>query len=379
MKRLTANLFISIFMVLGLVSTAHANAALELIKGIEVHGFASSSYSYNLNEPNDNLNDFRVYDDDDNSFKFDTGELVIKKDASKPGDVGFRTDLTYGFSNPRTNKSSGGANAATTDDDFDLQIAYVQYNAPIGNGLLIDFGKFATHVGAEVMDGYDGWNYNFSRSFLFNFGPFTHTGVRMQYAVSDTVGVLAMVSNGIDNQTDNNSAKGFGGQISWTPVDNVALYFNYFGTAEDQAGDTNNNQDLRNFYDVVADIGLCESVSLNLNFVYGSEDNARGANLDAEWWGFSGIVRYDVNEWFSLNVRGQVFDDTDGVRTGANDAPTVQQLSAFTITPEIRVNNNMVVRAEYRHDMSDTNSFTDDDSTATDTQDTVAINALFYF
>ena len=120
-------------------------------------------------------------------------------------------------------------------------------------------------------------------------------------------------------------------------------------------------------------------MSLNLNFVYGSEDNARGANLDAEWWGFSGIVRYDVNEWFSLNVRGQVFDDKDGVRTGSNSAPTIQQLSAFTITPEIRVNNNMVVRAEYRHDTSDTNSFTDDDSVATDSQDTFAFNALFYF
>jgi hypothetical protein len=374
MRRFTINLFISIFLALGLASTAHANAALELIKDIEVHGFASSSYSYNLNEPNDNLNNFRVYDDDDNSFKFDTGELVIKKDASNIGDVGFRTDLTYGFSNPRTNKSSGGANAATTDDDFDLQIAYVQYNAPIGNGLLIDFGKFATHVGAEVMDGYDGWNYNFSRSFLFNFGPFTHTGVRMQYAVSDTVGVLAMVSNGIDNQTDNNSAKGFGGQISWAPVDNVSLYFNYFGTAEDQTGDTNNNQDLRNFYDVVADIGVCKNVSLNLNFVYGAEKNALGADLDAEWWGFSGIVRYDVNEWFSLNFRGQVFDDQDGARTS-----TVQELTAFTITPEVRINNNMVVRAEYRHDNSSANTFTDNDSTATDTQDTFAFNALFYF
>jgi len=377
MKRFTLNLFVSI-MALFLTSTAQANSGLELLKDIEVHGFASSSYSYNLNQPNDNLNDFRVYDDDDNSFKFDTGELVIKKDARKVGDVGFRTDLTYGFSNPKTNESAG-AGGATTGDDFDLQIGFVQYNAPVGNGLLIDFGKFATHVGAEVMDGYDGWNYNFSRSFLFNFGPFTHTGIRMQYAVSDTIGVLAMVSNGIDNQTDNNSAKGFGGQVSWTPANNIALYFNYFGTAEDQAGDTNNTDELRNFYDVVADIGVCESVSLNLNFVYGSEDNARGANLDAEWWGFSGIVRYDVNEWFSLNVRGQVFDDKDGVRTGSNSAPTIQQLSAFTITPEIRVNNNMVVRAEYRHDTSDTNSFTDDDSVATDSQDTFAFNALFYF
>ena len=100
------------------------------------------------------------------TFKFDTGELVLKKDATNIGDVGFRTDLSFGFSSPKTNKATG-TNGASTDDDFDLQIGFVQYNAPIGKGLLIDFGKFATHVGAEVMDGYDGWNYTFSRSFLF--------------------------------------------------------------------------------------------------------------------------------------------------------------------------------------------------------------------
>ena len=372
-KSFTFNWLASIILTLGMTSIAHANSALELLKDIQVHGFASSSYSYNFNQPSNNTNALRVYDKDDNSFKFDTGELVFKKDAANLGDVGFRTDLSFGFSNPKTNKSTG-KDVASTDDDFDLQIGFVQYNAPIGKGVLIDFGKFATHVGAEVMDGYDGWNYTFSRSFLFNHGPFTHTGVRMQYAVSDTVGLLGMISNGQDNQTDTNSAKGIGGQLAWTPVDNVALFFNYYGSAESQTGNTNNTKDFRNFYDIVADIGVSTNVSLNLNFLYGSENNANGLNLDAEWWGFSGIVRYDVNEWLSLNFRGEVFDDKDGFRSS-----TTQKLTAFTFTPEVRVNNNMVVRAEYRHDDSDATPFTGENGTAEDSQDTIAFNALFYF
>ena len=372
-KSFTFNWLVSIILTLGITSIAHANSALELLKDIQVHGFASSSYSYNFNQPSNNTNALRVYDKDDNSFKFDTGELVFKKDAANLGGVGFRTDLSFGFSSPKTNKSTG-TDGTSNDDDFDLQIGFVQYNAPIGKGLLIDFGKFATHVGAEVMDGYDGWNYTFSRSFLFNHGPFTHTGVRMQYAVSDTVGLLGMISNGQDNQTDTNSAKGIGGQLAWTPVDNVALFFNYYGSAESQTGNTNNTKDFRNFYDIVADIGVSTNVSLNLNFLYGSENNANGLNLDAEWWGFSGIVRYDVNEWLSLNFRGEVFDDKDGFRSS-----TTQKLTAFTFTPEVRVNNNMVVRAEYRHDDSDATPFTGENGTAEDSQDTIAFNALFYF
>jgi hypothetical protein len=373
MSRFSCKWFVFIIFILGFTSTANADTALQLLKDIEVHGFASSSYSYNFDQPSDNLNRLRVYDDDDNSFKFDMGELVLKKDATNKGDIGFRMDLTFGYSGPKTNKATG-RNGVTPDDDFDLQIGFVQYNAPIGNGLLIDFGKFATHVGAEVMDGYDGWNYTFSRSFLFNYGPFTHTGVRMQYAVSETVGVLGMISNGQDNQTDTNSAKGFGGQVSWAPVNNVALFFNYYGSAESQTGDTNNTKDLRNFYDVVADIQVTQKLLLNLNYVYGSENNANGVGQDATWWGFSGIARYDVNNWLSLNFRGQVFDDIDGFRSS-----TVQKLTAFTFTPEVRVNSNMVVRAEYRHDDSSRTSFIDSKGTAQDTQDTVAFNALFYF
>ena len=372
MKVFTLNWFIFI-MSLFLANTAQANSALEFIKDIEVHGFASSSYSYNFNQPSDNLNDLRVYDKDDNSFKFDTGELVFKKDAKNIGDAGFRTDLSFGFSSPKTNKSTG-TNGVTTDDDFDLQIGFVQYNAPLGKGLLIDFGKFASHIGSEALDGYDGWNYIFSRSFLFNYTPNTHTGIRMKYAISNTIGVLGMISNGQDNQTDTNSAKGVGGQISWTPANEVALYFNYFGSAEPQTGDTNNTKDFRNYYNIVSDIGVSKNILLNLNFLYGSEKNANGLNLDAEWWGFSGIVRYDVNEWFSLNFRGQIFDDKDGFLSS-----TTQKLTAFTFTPELRINNNMVVRAEYRHDESDATPFTDKNGNTEDSQDTVAFNALFHF
>ncbi|MBT5027355.1 MAG: porin [Nitrospinaceae bacterium] len=377
MRRISLKGLACIALIFGLTTSAHADSALELIKDIEVHGFASSSYSYNFDQPSDKSNRLRVYDFDDNSFKFDNAEIVLKKDAANIGDVGFRLDMTYGFSGPQTNKAGGGPSVGTTDvsdDDFDLQIAFVQYNAPIGNGLLIDFGKFATHIGAEVMDGYDGWNSNFSRSFLFNYGPFTHTGVRMQYALSDTVGLLGMISNGQDNQTDTNAAKGFGGQVSWMACDNITLLFNYFGSAEEQVNQANNSDDYRHFFDVVADISVTNKLSLNLNYVYGTEDNARGAGLDAQWWGFSGIARYDVNNWLSLNLRGQFFDDSDGFRSS-----TVQQLASFTFTPEVRINNNMVVRAEYRHDDSSATPFIDRNTNPQDTQDTVAFNALFYF
>lgn len=323
-----------------------------------------------------------MYDFDDDSFKLDNAEIVLKRDAAKIGDVGFRVDMTYGFSGPQINKSAGGpavGGADVTDDDFDLQIGFVQYNAPVGNGLLIDVGKFATHIGAEVMDGYDGFNYTFSRSFLFNLGPFTHTGVRVQYQLTDTIGLLGMVSNGQDNTVDTNDGKGFGGQISWAVSDSAVVYLNYFGSAEDQdpTGGTNNTDDLRNYFDTVIEFSPCKKLLVNLNAVYGFENDQTGNRTgDHSWWGFSGIVRYDVNDWFSLNYRGQTFHDEDGGRTGTG---VRQRLWAMSITPEVRINNNMVVRAEYRHDESDISTFTNEDGDGVYTQNTIAFNALFYF
>ena len=380
MRRFFIQGTITIALMLGFVSTASADKALELIKDIEVHGFLTSSYNYNFAQPSTRTNALRVYDFDDDSFKLDNVEFVLKKDAAEVGDVGFRLDLTYGFSGPQVNKSAGGpavGGADVTDDDFDLQIGFVQYNAPVGKGLLVDIGKFATHIGSEVMDGYDGYNYNFSRSFLFNLGPFTHTGVRVQYALTDTIGLLAMVSNGQDNTTDTNDGKGFGGQISWAVCESAVVYLNYFGSAEAQTGEPDNSDDLRNYFDTVIEVSLSEKLLLNLNAVYGSEDNASGLNSGTHnWWGFSGIVRYDVNNWFSLNFRGQTFHDEDGARTGTG---VRQRLWAMSLTPEVRINNNMVVRAEYRHDESDITSFTNEAGAGQYTQDTVAINALFYF
>lgn len=381
MRRFLTQGTLAIALIFGFVSTASAGKALELIKDIEVHGFASSSYSHNFANPlGTRQNNLRVYDFDANTFKFDIAELVLKRDAVNVGEAGFRVDMTSGFSGPQGNKVGGPnvAGADVSDDDFDLQIGYVQYNAPIGNGLLIDIGKFGTNIGSEVMDGYDGFNYTFSRSFLFFLGPFTHNGIRVQYQLSDTVGLLGILSNGHDTTTDTNDAKGIGGQISWAATDNAVIYLNYFGTAEPQTGVPNNGDNFRNYFDTVVEVSLSKNLLVNLNAVYGTEADATGLNTgDHSWWGFSGIVRYDVNNWFSLNYRGQTFHDEDGGRSGTG---VRRRLWAMSITPEIRVTDNMVVRAEYRHDESDIPAFDSRNGNSISyTQDTLAFNALFYF
>lgn len=371
---LTAGLFF-------FTGSANANPALSFFKDIEVHGFASSSYTANFNDPSTAVNNLRIFDTDSNSFKFDVGELVMLKSTPNKGDIGFRTDVTFGFSVPEVAKSAPGPNVAigpgfdVSDDDFDLQQGYVSYNAPIGNGLQLDLGKFITHIGLEVIEGYDGWNYNYSRSFLFGLAiPFTHTGIRGAYEINDKVSILGMVANGWDQETDINDGKTFGTQIAVTPIENVTILFNWAGGPE-----TTDESNWRHIFDVVASIAITDKTELQLNFDYGMEENTSLVTPgdDAEWWGFAGVIRHDFNNWFSLNFRGEFFDDEDATRASGLGAS--EELWEITITPEFRINEHFVARVEYRHDESSLSAFADDDGTLTDSQDTIAVNALFYF
>ena len=389
MRRFTQKCVLLLFCLAILTHTAHAaEVALKVLDGVELHAFASSSYTFNFNQPtqrppNSATNVNRIFDADHNSFKFDVGELVILKETPKPGDVGFRTDLTYGFSVPEVTQSTADT-GDTQSSQFDVQQAYVSYHAPIGSGMQVDFGKFITHIGAEVIEGYDGFNSNFSRSFLFGLAiPFTHTGIRASYTINDMVSVMGMVANGWDITVDNNDGKTVGAQIAITPNDNISLLLNWAGGQEAIGNQVPFSNNTTQIFDVVLDVALTNSTSVQLNYDYGQQANGASNGTDAKWWGVAGIIRHDYNKWFSINLRGEFFNDEDATR--ASSAATLipgqgQELWEITLTPEIRINQNMVVRMEYRHDQSNRNAFFDSGAGKTqDTQDTIALNALFYY
>jgi len=60
-----------------------------------------------------------------------------------------------------------------------IKQAYISY-APM-SGLKISAGKWATHIGYELLDAYS--NRNYSMSYGFSYGPFFHTGIRADIAL----------------------------------------------------------------------------------------------------------------------------------------------------------------------------------------------------
>ncbi|MDP6231236.1 MAG: outer membrane beta-barrel protein, partial [Nitrospinaceae bacterium] len=154
------------------------------------------------------------------------------------------------------------------------------------------------------------------------------------------------------------------------------------------AGNTNGNTvDLAwaNFWDSVIDIELNDKTLLQLNIDYANREGTSNTVVggDSNWWGASGILRHDCNDWFSMNLRGEFFSDIHGTQTsvGANFNQTAgQQLFSLTITPEFRISQNLLFRVEYRHDDSTRFAFMDrNNNQLNSSQDTISANALFHF
>lgn len=345
---------------------------------LSFNGLVSTSFVVNANTPASRTNQLRVFDADDRSFKLDILELVVQRAIASPNQVGFRADLTFGSSVSKVTAAAG----LFRDDqgkagDFDIHQAFGSYIAPVGKGLRFDAGKFVTHVGYEVIEGYDGFNDNHSRSLLFGYAePFTHTGLRLSYSFSDKVSGQFHLVNGWDNAKDNNRGKSFGAQLAVTPSPRLAITANYLGGPEQ----TDNDDNLRHIIDLVATVKATPAITLTANYDYGREtqvalaDTAGGGVKNVTWQGIAGYIRLAVPPRTAFIVRGEWFDDAQGARTGV-----VQRLSEFTLTPEFRLHPKFIVRGDLRRDDSNRSVFEKNDGAFTSSQVTVSVNGLFVF
>jgi hypothetical protein len=350
---------------------APAPAPKPWYEEISVKGFVSGTYSYNTNRPASGTNQFRVFDFDDNTVKVDVAEVVLQKAVAGPGEAGFRIDAAAGGSIPRVSAAPGlFRDASGRAEDFDLQQAFVSYIAAVGSGLRFDAGKFVTHHGYEVIEGYDGYNDTATRSFLFGFAiPFTHTGVKAGYQFNDQLAAVVMLVNGWDVVKDNNRGKSLGAQLIFTPSKTVTVVANYMVGPE--RSDT--NDDPRNMVNVNAQWKVTDRAVLAVDLVYGSEANAVTDGRTAMWNGIVGYARFGLSDSIALVLRGELFDDRDGARTGV-----AQKLKEITLTPELKASSHFVIRADLRIDWSDHDVFEKKEG-LTGRQPTGLLNVIYLF
>lgn len=97
----------------------------------------------------------------------------------------------------------------------------------------MDFGKFVTSDGAEVIETNGNWNY--SRSLLFAWAiPYYHFGVRASFPVGKRFTGAVMVVNGWNNVEDNNTGKTL--MFTGTYTEKKFTWTNNFHTGPEKPG-----------------------------------------------------------------------------------------------------------------------------------------------
>ena len=105
-----------------------------------------------------------------------------------------------------------------------LKQAYVSYG--LTDKLKITAGKWATHVGYELLDA--PLNRNYSMSYGFSYGPFFHTGLKAEYALSGKSSFMIGIANPTDYVTTASASKVLIAQFSTKLFeDKTTIYANY--------------------------------------------------------------------------------------------------------------------------------------------------------
>jgi hypothetical protein len=339
-------------------------------------GFVDGYYSYNSNQPANRINQYHNFEINSGQFGLNMIELVADKAPDPAASrLGFHIALGFGQAMNQVNATEIGPGGTELNFDQYLKEGYLEYLAPVGKGLQINFGKFVTPAGAEVIESKDNWNY--SRGLLFAWAiPYFHFGLSAKYAFNDKYALTAYLVNGWNNSVDNNSGKTTGFSFAWTPNKKVSLIENYLVGPEA----SNFNGTFRHLSDTVLTYSPTAKLSLMANYDYGQDHFVDTSVLPpitgpmAHWSGIAGYIKYAFNDKWTVATRGEYFDDHDGFATGAT-----QHLSEFTATLQRTIAKNLITRLEFRRDMSNQDTFPYRTGLFNDSQNTVTVGMIYAF
>ena len=338
---------------------------------MDISGFIDGYYSFNVNRPNtsdgyDQLNQLYNFNDKTDQFELSAAKLTLNHD---PDPVGAHVDFIYGRTNELINAAPTNSNSASQLPY--LEQAFLSLKPPKAKGFELDFGKFVTSAGAEVIEAKDNWNY--SRSLLFvNAIPYWHFGARSSMPVSKTETIGFQLVNGWNNVSKTNG--GVTGAFTRAYVKPKYTWNVNYYLGPENANTTNG---IRNLIDTTILFTPPGKLNAYINYDFGSNRDALEAQGDKKlntWQGVAIAAHEQASAKSALAGRFEYFTDPDGFQTG-----TAQHLYEFTATYEYKWVEGLLARVEYRGDFSNQQYFHKLANQTTDQQSTLTVAFIAFF
>ena len=349
-----------------------------LLQGMTVNAMLDGYYEYNTNAPIGRVNYLRAYDVSSDSFSLNQADLVLESapDPSSGKRAGARIDLQYGQAT--ASLQGNPANEPRPEIYRSIFQAYGTYVFPLGNGLSVDFGKWASSLGLE--GNYTKDQTNYSRSLWFDYLPFYHMGLRAKYPINDVLTVNAWITNGTEQTEAFKNYKDRLLGLVLTPTPRISWTVNYYEGQEHpdvtylpasasepapaQGGQTLPNQ--QGTY--ILPIANAPDGKLQILDSYATWQASTAVTLSAEadyvqqrLYSYSTPLHvaggaiygaYQLSPTVALGARAEYLADSGGLFSGAP-----QYLKEGTLTIDYRPTDGFLMRGEYRRDQSNQRFF----------------------
>ncbi|MCC4214449.1 porin [Leeuwenhoekiella parthenopeia] len=328
--------------------------------GFTLSGSVDAYFRQNITAPNkfidvDGDGELDTYPAPGSSFANQPGfalgmaNLVL---SYEKGSVGAVADLVYG---PRGTDAVFGSTTASSSIVNQL---YVYWNA--SEKVKFTFGNWNTFLGYEVIS--PASNFNYSTSYMFSYGPFSHSGLKADFTIDESWSAMLAVMNSTDF-TDFNpfGSYTFGGQLGYS-TDSGSTFLNVLygdqgGNYTDEGGSDGYGSTFQ--VDLTTGYDVSDSFYLGLNATY----NTTAAGDFAEETGFYGVALYAqaaLSDSFSIGLRPEYFSEFgDFGAIGGTDANGDANVFAVTLSGNAKV-GPLTFIPEFRLDSASEDVFLDD-------------------
>lgn len=322
-----------------------------------ITGSMDAYYKYDFAKTT--ANSFTSFTQTHNSFSLGMASIKFEHKAGKVGAV---ADLGFG---PRAKSFS------YTDDGITQAIKQLYVSYSPADWVKFTLGTWATHVGYELVD--PQLNRNYSMSYMFTNGPFTHTGFKAEVSKGKHSAML-----GISNATDYRippagyiNKKFIIGQYTFAPTNKLKFYLNYVGGENLDTSKTNQ-------FDAVITTKINDKFNIGYNGTINSTRFWNGSkNMESKsWWGSALYLNFDPQPWFGLTLRGEYFSDKNNLKITVN--PDGCNIFATTLSANLK-SGNFIFIPEFRLDNSNKNTFINKDDVGTKSAANFLFAAIYSF
>lgn len=297
--------------------------------------FADVYYSYDFNQPHNHEKSSFLYNyKRDNEVNLNLALLqVFYQSNSVRANIGLQLG-TY----PEYNYAA--------EQDLLKNVYQVSIGAKLSakNNIWLDAGIFPSHIGYESAISKDNWT--LTRSLMAENSPYYETGAKLSYTSSNVKWfVSGMILNGWQSirRVDGNNTPAFGTQLTYTP--NEKAIFNWSTFAGNKYPDSVKRW--RYFNNLYAILKPSEKFGITLGIDIGAEQKLKGSDEMNTWYTPNIVLRYALNDHWSIAARGEYYSDKNGVIIGTGTINGFQTYGG-SLNVDRKIGKNFWWRTEIR-------------------------------